>query len=143
MGYEVHITRRSDWSDEDGPGISLEEWLQFVRGDPEMRLDGYAEAQHSEGGILRVEDPSLCVWTGHPRQGQEAGLAWFYHSDGNVVVKNPDEAILRKMWQIAQHLVARVQGDDGELYGPDGKMMPEALAGSEASRKERPWWRFW
>jgi hypothetical protein len=44
MGYELHITRKRDWSDA-GPEITLDEWLALVRSDPDMRLDGFAEAQ--------------------------------------------------------------------------------------------------
>ena len=44
MGYEIHITRKTEWFDEDGPEISLEDWKAYIASDPEMRLDGYAEA---------------------------------------------------------------------------------------------------
>jgi len=36
MGYEVHITRRKDWADADGPEISEQEWLAHIAGDPEL-----------------------------------------------------------------------------------------------------------
>jgi len=42
MGYNVYITRRKNWFAEDGPEISLKEWVDLVRTDDEMRLDGYA-----------------------------------------------------------------------------------------------------
>ncbi len=41
---------------------------------------------------------------------------WFDWAQGNIYTKNPDEPILRKMLQIAQHLNAFVQGDEGEVY---------------------------
>ncbi|NYH26059.1 hypothetical protein GGD40_005630 [Paraburkholderia bryophila] len=50
-------------------------------------------------------------------------MAWFDFRAGNVVVKNPDTAILLKMWLIAQKLGARVQGDDCEIYGVDGNIV--------------------
>ena len=40
MGYEVHITRRQHWLDEDGPSIALNEWLKVVHSDPEMHYEG-------------------------------------------------------------------------------------------------------
>lgn len=50
-------------------------------------------------------------------------MAWFNFDRGDVVVKNPDAEILAKMWAIAQKLGARVQGDDGELYGANGNVI--------------------
>jgi len=46
--------------------------------------------------------------------------AWFGLWGGNVVVKNPDSEILRKMYVIAQSLSAKVKGDEGEVYRRDG-----------------------
>jgi hypothetical protein len=43
MGYEVHIIRKSTWFEEDGPIISLKEWLDYVSSDSEMRADGDAD----------------------------------------------------------------------------------------------------
>ena len=36
MGYDVHITRRKDWSDATGPAISEQEWLVHARNDDEL-----------------------------------------------------------------------------------------------------------
>jgi hypothetical protein len=47
---------------------------------------------------------------------------WFDWSHGNINTKNPDPAIVRKAIEIAATLGARVQGDDGEVYLPDGKI---------------------
>ena len=62
----------------------------------------------------------LSVWTGYSKPGQDGNQAWFGLWGGNVVVKNPDPEIRRKMYAIALWLAAKVQGDDGEIYGPDG-----------------------
>jgi len=120
MGYEVHVTRKDAWFDDDGPAISLEEWLAYVSSDREMRADGYAEAQ-TEEGMLRIEDTGIAVWTGYPSHGVDGNMAWFCHFRDHITVKNPDAAILMKMHQIASSLNANVQGDEGETYGPDGK----------------------
>lgn len=108
MGYDIHITRRQDWSDSEGPAVSLAGWLAYVEADPEMRLDGYAEAELTDGSVLRAEDPSMAVWVEHPQHGKRDGLAWMWWSHGNVLAKNPDEDTLRKMWRIAQSLGAKV-----------------------------------
>lgn len=119
MGYDVHITRRQDWSDKTGPGISLAEWIALVEADPEMRLDGYAEAELDHGRVLRVESEGVSVWTAY--SGHHKGTTvWFDFRQGNIVVKNPDLEVLKKMSSLAQILSARVQGDDGEFYDAAG-----------------------
>lgn len=123
MGYDVHITRRAEWCGEEELPIWLEEWLTLVDADPDLRLDGYAEAELPDGSVFGVEEPSLAVWTAHPDPARS--LVWIWHNSGNVVAKDPDEFTRQKMWQIAQRLHARVQGDELELYGPDGRMIPE------------------
>jgi hypothetical protein len=115
MGYDLHITRKDDWCDKDND-ISLEEWLAAVAADPEMRLDGYAEARLPDGRVLRVESAGLAVWTAWSHNGKDGNMAWIDWSRGNVTAKNPDRPFRRKMWRLAQVLKARVQGDDGEFY---------------------------
>jgi hypothetical protein len=124
MGYEVHITRKKDWWDENGPEIGVDEWIDVVTADPDMRLDGYAEAQVGDGKILRVENKGLSVWTAYSGHGKDGNMAWFDFRRGNVVVKNPDSEILQKMWSVAQLLSANVQGDEGELYDKSGRQLP-------------------
>jgi len=121
MGYDVHITRKEEWSDRGGNDISLAEWLAYVRSDPEMRLDGHGEVRPKNGEFLRAEASSLCVWTGYSRHVEGERMAWFALYRGSIVVKNPDPEILRKMYQISGALKARVQGNEGEFYGPDGE----------------------
>jgi hypothetical protein len=41
------------------------------------------------------------------------------------VTGNPDAHTVRRMVKIADDLAARLQGDDGEFYGPDGEPLPE------------------
>jgi hypothetical protein len=138
MGYDVYITRKHDWFDLKGPSISLAEWLAEVAADPEMRLDGYAETRLEDGSAFRTEREGLSVWTAYSQHGQSGNMAWFLYSNGDVVVKNPDDEILRKMWSIAQKLSAKVQGDDGEIYdsSANGSHRQEFLP-------KKPWWRFW
>jgi hypothetical protein len=120
MGYDVHITRADRWTHAESSPITLDEWLAYVRSDPEMRLDGYADAPLSDGSVLRAESPGLSVWTEYSGDGHDSNHAWFDWEKGRVVVKNPDEEILRKMHVIAVHFGARVQGDEGETYDETG-----------------------
>jgi hypothetical protein len=121
VGYEVHITRKNNWFGDDGLSISCDEWLQYVLNDPEMRADGYAEAPLPDHSTLRIDHPSIAVWTTYSGHGVSGNMVWFMHFEDRITVKNPDEEILVKMYQIASALNAKVQGDDGEEYGADGE----------------------
>jgi prepilin-type processing-associated H-X9-DG protein len=115
MGYDVHITRAEHWTESESAPITLDEWLDYVAGDREMRMDNFAEAE-VEGGILRYENEGLAVWTAYTGHGSKGNVAWFDYHKGRVVVKNPDNEILGKMRRIASTLGAKVMGDEGELY---------------------------
>lgn len=142
MGYELHVTRKSDWADPDGDLISESEWLAYVESDPTMRLGGYAEADTTTGDILRVDSPGLAVWTAYSAHEVNGNVAWFdLSTDGSVVVKNPDAEIIRKMLEIADALAARVQGDDGEWYSEDNIRELMDSPPNDRRRRGRPWWR--
>ena len=64
MGYDVHITRASEWAESDAVPITLEEWLTVIGNDREMRLDGYAEARMPDG-TPRYENSGLAVWVAY------------------------------------------------------------------------------
>lgn len=107
MGYDVHITRRADWFDEHGPEITLAEWLDHARAQPDLSAaeDGAAEWTAPNGAP-------------HP--------LWWY--EGTVQTKNPATALIARMHAIAVALDAKVQGDEGEVYGRDGTAIgPENL----------------
>jgi hypothetical protein len=140
VGYDVHITRKEHWSDEEGPSISLSEWISVVDSDPEMRLDGYAEARTSGGEVLRIENEGLSVWVAYSGHEKNGNMAWFGFFSGNVVVKNPDTEILAKMHSLAQRLSAKVQGDEGEEYGESGNQLVQE---PQHSTSKKPWWKFW
>lgn len=144
MGYNVYVTRRKDWFTEEGPEISLREWVDFVQADDEMRLDGAAEAATGSGEVIRVKDESMAVWLKYSKHEDGGNMAWIWHFQGNVVAKNPDEEILRKMWRVAQVMAAKVQGEESELYGADGRLLQETTVEEAAHRfASKPWWRFW
>jgi len=113
MGYALHITRKQEWFGE-GPDISFDEWISAVDADPDMRLDGYAEARLPDGSVVRTESEGLAVWAGYSRHDENVGMAWFRYWNGSVTVKNPDDEIIGKMCALATILGAHVQGDEGE-----------------------------
>ena len=145
MGYEIHITRKAEWFDEDGPDITLDDWKNYISSDSEMRLDGYAEAITANGEILRMEHDGIAVWTAYSGHGIDGNMAWLYPASGGIVAKNPDQEILAKMFGIAQTLGARVLGDEGEEYGADGNVLAthgdEDGASPETVYPKKPWWK--
>ena len=137
MGYDVHITRKGDWFDEDGPAITREEWLTYVERDKTMRLVRKATVENSSGAAFSVQDETLAVWAEWENREEGRNEAWMWHSSGNVMAKNPDRAMLQKMFMIADALDAKVQGDEGEVYDLLGDPV------REPAERRRPWWRFW
>jgi hypothetical protein len=120
VSYDVHIHRAKDSFEASENPIPREEWEAWVANAPDFHFD---EANFV---IFRYDDDErkeyLAAWTAHP-QGKEFAL---YYYDGSVVTTgNPDEYLLRRMAKIAHDLGARLQGDDGEFYGPDGEPLPE------------------
>ena len=145
MGYDVHITRKQEWFSEDGDEITLEEWKGYVASDREMRLDGFAETK-TDDGVLRTENEGLSVWVAYSRNGIEGNMAWFDYSRGNIVVKNPDEEVLKKMFTISKALNAKVQGDDGETYDEKGQPIHQDAETQEKNTRtvnSKKWWQFW
>lgn len=53
----------------------LDEWFAYVLGDPELRLDGCADALLKNGSVFRSLDSSMAVWVAHPEHGTREGLA--------------------------------------------------------------------
>jgi hypothetical protein len=98
MGYDLHITRRAAWADDDGPAITLKEWKAYVKSDDDVQPD-------ADNG------PTDFLWTGHPK-----GPKPLWWDRGEVYTKNPDKITISKLVAIAKQLKARVVGDDGEEY---------------------------
>ncbi|WP_244956115.1 hypothetical protein [Rhizobium changzhiense] len=48
MGYDLHITRKTNWFDA-SPSIALDDWLEYVANDSEIQHDGFAETPTVDG----------------------------------------------------------------------------------------------
>ncbi|RYY76278.1 MAG: hypothetical protein EOO52_01835 [Gammaproteobacteria bacterium] len=108
MGYDLHITRKDCWAEEeDERSISLAEWQSVVDNDPEIILD--PENPH-EDYYIYIRDAGN--WP-----------LWFNPRLGNIYTKNPPEDVIQKIIKLAKTLRARVQGDDQEFYDLDGNML--------------------
>ena len=108
MGYDLHITRASQWADNTGFEITADEWLALVRSDPELGPDP-------------AHDPYGARWTSAEPQAE----GWFDWSDGNVYTTNPSRAVVNKMLALAKSLEAMVQGDDNEVYANARQWRPK------------------
>ena len=131
MGYDVNLTRAHHWADNTGHEIRPDEWRSVVDADPELEMRGVAE-----NAGLKYENPLLAVWTGHPDHDD----VWVDYSNGNLVVKNPDLHVLRKLCALAAELGARLQGDEGEIYEADGRIIMDNdhVSGSGEARWDEP-----
>jgi hypothetical protein len=139
MGYDLHITRKENWFDEDDSNeIKLADWTDYIKSDKEMRLDNQASAPADNGNEVTYKNNGLAVWTSYSKNGLDDNYAWFDFRAGSVTVKNPDEEIKNKMIDIANRLDAKVQGDDGETY--DKKITKDKQTGT---KDKRPWWKLW
>lgn len=99
MGYELHVTRKNFWADEDGPVIAAEEWLSIVERDPDLSLDLRNGPYHARwGGPSKYDEP------------------WIDWAEGELYTKNPDPPLIAKLLEIAGVLSAKVRGDDNEVY---------------------------
>ncbi len=123
MGYDLHITRADDWTRSEVVPITVDEWLDAVATDPDLRIDPR-------------NGPYFAVWGNATENRAESWLDW---SDGEVFTKNPRRIELAKMLDLAARFGASVQGDDGERYAcVDDLPEDDAFA-----RTLRPWWKFW
>ena len=122
MGYDLHITRAADWSEAEELPITSAEWLAFVEADPELKLAGY-NGSH------------FALWSGKSRYPDP----WFDWSRGRINTKNPDPPLIGKAIQIAEQLGARVLGDDGERYLPDGQVERDGTVDTSPGMDWRTW----
>lgn len=99
MGYEVHVTRKAHWSDEDGARISAAEWASLLDGDPLEPADA---------------DRMTGWWTRHSGGKQDAPILLF--SDGNIDAAPHDEETALFLLGLATELGAGLQGDEGEPW---------------------------
>ena len=115
MSYGVRIKRLKV---QGSNGITLEEWLAYVRLDREMRHIGEAVIQSPKGETIRYEAPGLTEWV-DPQTGRKT---LFDHQkiSGTVSVGHPSREALVKMFKVAEALQAVVQGDECEYYDASG-----------------------
>ncbi len=98
-GYDLHITKKDFWADENGPCISREEWNNYVKTDSQIQRD---DKNSTDDFLVSLELEQFPIW---------------YNPDlCEIYTKNPSENAINKLIKISEVLGARVQGDDGESY---------------------------
>jgi hypothetical protein len=108
MSVLVHVHRSADWFDSDYAPIERWEW----------------ELHAAQTEDLEIDDDGTITWV-RP-DGEALELTWL---DGRIVVENRDRTTRARLALLAADLGAILQGDDCELYGPDGNVLdPEAGA---------------
>lgn len=106
-GYDLHITRKVQWADSNGPLISLAEWREYVKHDRQVAHDS---ANSEFDFVVSLPGESFPIWL-DPKLG-------------DLVTKDPSQRAVVKLIEIARALRARVQGDEGELY-PSAHIEPK------------------
>jgi hypothetical protein len=142
MGYDLQISRKNNWADDEESHITLGEWLDYIKGDNELKLTNGYETKIPGLATPWIESPGFCEWSAHPNGDN---YVWFDYGHGSISTKNPDDVTILKMMEIAEFLNARVQGDDGEFYDESYfKPKDESVAANRtASKNKKPWWKIW
>lgn len=142
MGYDLHITRMEDWSDADGPEITLEDWILYVSRDKSLKIDHEKSAASDPSVASGAKEPGHAFWADWPGRAAGEREAWVWHARGNLTAADPDAAFRRKLFLIADSLGAKLQGDGGEIYNSNGDPEKGRIKLSADGRK-RAWWKFW
>lgn len=113
MGYDLHITKSSDWTNSAKDPIREDQWKALVDSDDELKMDTSVSAQNpSTGEVIELRNPLMASWI----DSKTGDKHYFYFRSGEITVKNPTENAIKKMKEVALKIGAKVQGDEGEFY---------------------------
>ncbi|MFF9884191.1 MULTISPECIES: hypothetical protein [Streptomyces] len=103
MGYDVHITTRTPWWEDEGEQITTQEWEAVVAADSDLEMVQVARVSpRGQDVVLEYRHEWLAQMCTHPQRDTHG--AWLDWEEGQIVVKNPDEILLKKMREIARVL---------------------------------------
>ncbi len=121
MGYDLHITRASDWFDSESAPISIDEWKLAVASVTGTRLD--------DGPVILANPKTGERIAVSGRDGDVAVLldgTWvkvFHYYEGRIVFKagpvnlnDSNDKVAVAAFRLAQLLSAKIVGDEGEIY---------------------------
>jgi len=152
MGYELHIVRQNNYAEnEEESNISMEEWLDYVASDKELKLTNGYRLDIPGMETTWQDSPGFTEWLVHPRR-EDNSLVWFDFGCGSISAKFPDDNTIKKMIEISKGLDAKVRGDDFEYYDEsyltegvhfvdDAQSVNNLQQNMEITKK--PWWKFW
>lgn len=126
MGYELNIQRP------ESNLITTSEWTDYISNDPDFIPIEEFSGKTSDGIEVSVSTPNAGLW----RKNELEVPFTFQENLGQITVKNPDDAIIKKMIEIAKKLNGKVYGEEGEEYGPsyfDNQSKPIL---------KKKWWKF-
>jgi len=110
VGYDVHITRARFWPHSERYPIRTSEWLALVADNDDLYFDKDHYGQPTD-------DPDATyMFDWKPATGDGS---WFMCSSGEIRTKNPEDATIRRMIEMAADLDAWVTGDDHAFYSID------------------------
>ncbi len=132
MGYELSIQREDNQIK-----LTKEEWVDYVKSDPEFEQIEEFSAVLDSGESITVPTPNAGLWK--TNKGEVPFT--FDEEYGWISVKNPDEWIIKKMISIAQDLDSVVLGEEGEKY--DEKNLLGEQPKDDSKSNGRKWWQFW
>ena len=73
-GYNLHITRKNHWGDEEGPEIALEEWIRCAEGDMDLQAD--PDNSGAENWLVSLRQGKWPIW---------------WDATGELMTKNPEQ----------------------------------------------------
>lgn len=142
MGYDLYITRKDDWSDSEGPDITMDDWTEYLFIDASLEIDQKRAEAVDPRVASHSKEATHTRWLEWPGRIPDEDEAWMWLEQGNIVASDPDADFRRKLFLIADGLGARLMGTDGETYNSVGE--PESgRARLRDDGVKRPWWRFW
>ena len=126
MGYNLHITRASDWIESESAPIAIDEWKRAVASVPGIRLDDSAlvvtNPKTGEKISLAVRDGDVAVFL----DGEWFKV--FHYREGRITFKpgpvnfdDPKDPVAAAAIGLARILGANIVGDEGEIYWPKTK----------------------
>ena len=98
-GYDIHITQKEYWADENKICINKEALSKYLKTDLSIQVDNNNSASSYLVNINKNQYPM-----------------WIDSAGCDLVAKDPNTDFLNKLIEIAKALGAKVQGDEGEIY---------------------------
>lgn len=142
MGHDLYVTRKDDWSDTEGPDITLDDWLAYLAIDDSLKLDPARSANADPRVASGVKEPSHASWVHWPDREPGVREAWMWLERGNIVATDSGIRFRQKLFLIADGLEARLMGENGEVFNssgePEGKLSRFGVPG-----RKKAWWKFW